>query len=386
MKKASTLDKLFDKFLNRTCTADELRQLFEYFQTSDENILRKLIEAEITRPDNDGDLLSERQKQQLERVHQNIKIQLSRKPQVFTTFRRILPYAAAILLFIGVGIFYYMHTQEVDERIQLSSKYGDDVEPGGNKATVTLSDGTVVELSEQQTEIVVSQTGLRYSDGQEVIETSKEVTYATLATPRGGQYQLTLPDGTKLWLNAASSVRYPTTFTGKERRVTLQGEGYFEVKENKEQAFIVETTQQHLKVLGTSFNINAYPNESATVTTLLSGSVELHSKENKVSDKLKPEQQAILNSKGFLVNTIDVHPFIAWKDGEFRFKETPLHEAIRQIERWYDLEVDYSQIPSDIEIYAYIRRDKKLSSVLVALEKITHLKFEVKERRLMIKE
>ena len=208
--------------------------------------------------------------------------------------------------------------------------------------------------------------------------------YARLTTARKGQYKLTLPDGTAVWLNAESSLRYPLTFTGKERVVELQGEAYFEVKHNAQKPFIVQTPNQRLKVLGTVFNVSDYPNEEQTVTTLVQGKVSLSSPLSQGEQVLHPDKQAVLNQRGYQIADVDVRAFTAWKENEFRFKATPLPEVMRQLERWYDLDIDYAQVPKDIRIHALIRRDKKLSSVLYALEQTTNIKFRREGRRLVL--
>ncbi|MCL1666550.1 DUF4974 domain-containing protein [Elizabethkingia ursingii] len=212
-----------------------------------------------------------------------------------------------------------------------------------------------------------------------------KVQFATLSTPRRGQYKVTLSDGTKVWLNAESSLKYPAKFAGSERYVELQGEGYFEVANNIAKPFIVASNGQQVKVLGTKFNINSYANEPTIRTTLLSGQVELLSSRNKATVVLNPGQQAKLVRDGFEVRSVETDAFIAWTANEFRFKGASLQDVFRQVERWYDVEVDYSNIPA-IKVNGTISREKKLSSVLYALEKITDLQFNLsKGRRIQIK-
>jgi len=289
---------------------------------------------------------------------------------------------AASILLVSTWTFYYFDRQPFSE-VELAEQNNTEIEPGGNRATLTLENGQSIVLNENKTGIAISENGFAYIDGSKITQNTA-TQYATLSTPRKGQYQIVLPDGTNVWLNAESSIRYPTAFSDNERIVELKGEAYFEVTHKPKQPFIVKTESQYLKVLGTTFNVHDYPDELHTVTTLISGSVELNSVKNNTSQMLKPEQQAVLRQKGFEVSTIDVAPYVAWKDGEFRFKATPLPEAIRQIERWYDLDVDYTHIPNDIKVHASIQRDKNLSSVLYALEEISNVKFTIKGRRLQL--
>lgn len=382
------ITQLYGKFLDNSINKEEYNELLQYFgaDINREQLRQRIIQAlEDNQEENIIDLHKDRIDQTIHHAREKIHHIIGARPEKSRSIFKLIPYiAAAILLVVGVFSYRYL-TQLWEPQVQVGSIEMEDVDPGTNRATLTLDDGNTIALNEEQTGIHVGSDGISYMDGTKITENTR-VQYAVLSTPRKGQYRTILPDGSRVWLNAESWLRYPTAFTENERRVELEGEGYFEVAHNIKQPFIVETASQQLKVLGTSFNLNAYDNEPFTVTTLVSGSIEVGSKRNNVVQTIRPAQQAALGTGGFEIKTIDVSPFVAWKEGEFRFKDTPLHEALRQVERWYDIEIDYTQIPKDIEIYAYIRRDKKLSSVLFALEKITDLKFTVKERRLMLME
>lgn len=373
--------QLFSKYVHGTLTKEEVDEFLQYFwDDENEGIFKELMQSNF-----DGTTPEKLPQERIDRIARCVDTIVLKnvRPEKrrFPVYPWLSVAAAAIVLVIGSYLFFNQSEEKPTEIAAIA----EDIDPGTNRATLTLENDSPITLSEDKTGITVGKDGILYEDGTKIAE-NPQVQFAILATPRKGQYQAVLPDGSKVWLNAESSLRYPTAFTGNERRVELEGEGYFEVAHNTRQPFIVETVSQELKVLGTSFNLNAYDKEPFTVTTLVSGSIELGGKKNNAVQTIKPEQQAILGTGGFEIKTIDVRPFVAWKEGEFRFKDTPLHEALRQIERWYDIEIDYAQIPEDIEIYAYIRRDKKLSSVLFALEKITGLKFTVKERRLMLVE
>ena len=307
-----------------------------------------------------------------------------RKRSRIKQLKRWLP-AAAIVAFLGIGGWLYLNGHSVSDQqtIVNTANNSDDVLPGSNRATLSLDGGKNVVLNEDKKGLSVTNDSITYADGTGITNTTN-VKFATLTTPRAGQYQLTLPDGTNVWLNAESSIRYPTRFTADKREVETSGEVYFEVAHDLTKPFIVETPSQRIEVLGTEFNINSYSDHSNTATTLVSGSIKLHSNIDNTSEILEPGQQAILGNNGIKVVPTDIAPFVAWKNGEFRFKATPIYEVLHQIERWYDIDVVYDGIPQDIEVYAYIRRDKKLSSVLVALEEITNLKFRIQERSLML--
>ena len=372
---------IFNRYLSNSCTEEELSILLRYFELdeySDE--LRSLVEQELLNLESNR-ILSEPLAQMVERNRSMLmdSIKTSDKRQ---KIRRLLVAAsvAASILLVTMLTLLYVNNKPI-EKIEIAKQ--EDIDPGTNRAILTLENGQSVELNESKTGIAIGNGEIAYTDGTAILQPTA-VQYATLTIPRKGQYSLVLPDGTKVWLNAESSIRYPTAFTTEERVVELKGEAYFEVVRNEKQPFIVQTETQRLKVLGTTFNVHAYPNESKVVTTLVSGRVELNGIREHVSQILKPEQQAILGQSGYQISTVDVAPYIAWKDGEFRFKATPLPEVVRQIERWYDLDVDYTRVPDNIKIHALIKRDKKLSSVLYALEKITNVKFEMKGRRLQL--
>lgn len=308
-------------------------------------------------------------------------------------WRRMLPYAAALLLFFSIGVYYYWNPAVEEPSYKMTSIYGDDVAPGGNRATVTLSDGTVVELDEAQEGIVSSSTGLSYADGQKVIEAAAEVSYVTLSTPRGGQYQITLPDGSKVWLNAESSITYPTSFAGQQRKVELRGEAYFEVAkqhstQNPQTAsrFIVSSAGQEVTVLGTHFNINAYPDEKEIKTTLLEGSVQvstLHPSQNTI---LKPNQQAILTGTSLSVKTVYSEDEVAWKNGYFMFNNESLESIMKTIGRWYALEIQYEDPTLKKEtFFGTMSKFENSSKVLNMLERTDIVQFEISDNILTIK-
>src|SRR5690606_9468372 len=377
------IDDIFKRYLNNSCTEEELSILLRYFELDEySDDLESLVEQELLHIEQEQTL----SKPLLEMVEQNRsalmeKIQTRSKKDKIKKLLIGVSIAASVLL-ISTWTFYYFGRQPI-EQVELADQHNIEIGPGGNRATLTLENGQSIVLNENKTGIAIGENGFAYTDGSKITQNTT-TQYATLSTPRKGQYQIVLPDGTNVWLNAESSIRYPTAFTGNERVVELKGEAYFEVTHKPQQPFIVKTDSQHLKVLGTTFNVHDYPDELHTVTTLISGSVELNSMKSHALQILKPEQQAVLGQKGYEISTVDVAPYVAWKDGEFRFKATPLPEAIRQIERWYDLDVDYTHIPDDIKVHASIQRDKNLSSVLYALEEISNVKFKIKGRRLQL--
>jgi transmembrane sensor len=297
--------------------------------------------------------------------------------------------AAMILLTLSIGVA-LMQGKRIQETAQSSFKQ--DVDPGGNHASITLADGRTIELSDDKEGVVIENGKLTYTDGVEVAMGQTGSLYSTITTPIGGQYQVVLSDGTKVWLNAASSIKYPSKFSKDERRVELTGEAYFEVSQiksvpssNKKIPFIIKTTNQEVEVLGTHFNINAYLDEHSTRTTLLEGSVRVFYGRN-ASVLLKPNQQSIITpgSTPAIVNSIDPSSAIAWKNGIFNFQDKTLDEVMRQLARWYNLEIVYEGAVPQMEFFGKIRRNNKLSEVLHILESAgIHFRVE-NERRLII--
>jgi transmembrane sensor len=227
------------------------------------------------------------------------------------------------------------------------------------------------------------------SDKKSALQTGEPV-YNKIETPIGGKYQINLPDGTKVWLNAASSLRYPVVFTGAERRVELTGEGYFEVSKDKNKRFIVSTEGQELSVFGTHFNINAYTDEPAIKTTLLEGSVKV-SQTNRptpgqpaLSRFLNPGQQSILNAKTFEVKKVDTESAVDWKNGRFIFNNEDIQSAMRKLSRWYNIKVSYEGDFKDINFGGSFSRSNHLADIIKILEATNEFKFEVEGREVKI--
>ncbi|GGC43343.1 iron dicitrate transporter FecR [Parapedobacter defluvii] len=285
---------------------------------------------------------------------------------------RWLPYAAAIVL-AGIAVTWsFLAPTPNDEWVTLDVQ---DVRPGGNKATLTLADGRTISLSEAQSGIVVGDNGITYQNQPEEIVNLKAgvVNPLALSTPRGGTYQLTLSDGTVVWLNAASTLTYPSRFIGDERIVELEGEGYFEVAKSTV-PFKVKTLGQEVEVLGTAFNISAYSSQPETKTTLVEGRVKV-TLLNPDSDRdagssriLAPGQQATKSGSVLALHTVDTDSYTAWKNGYFNFDGLTPAAAFTQLERWYDIEVVYQGKVPTMRFFGVFKRGKPLSSVLAMLK------------------
>jgi ferric-dicitrate binding protein FerR (iron transport regulator) len=229
-----------------------------------------------------------------------------------------------------------------------------DAAPGSNKAILTLTDGSIVVLDNASNGVIRQQGGVKIQklhsgllayavDGAKNVSKA-DIEYNTIATPRGGQYQITLSDGTKVWLNAASSIHFPVAFVGNERRVEITGEAYFEVAKNKAMPFKVKAASAEVEVLGTHFNINAYDDESFIKTTLLEGSVKVSAANTGNNYKiLSPGQQASISASAAIAvnNNIDMEEVMAWKNGLFLYNGTDIHAVLRQLSKWYDVDIEY---------------------------------------------
>lgn len=288
------------------------------------------------------------------------------------TFRRLFPYAAVLLAIATFTLIFYRSYVAGEHPTVVQ-----DLTPGTNKALLTLSNSSVIELREDQEGVVLG-TGLTYEDGTLIAQLDEEnVVYATIETPRGGQYQITLADGTKVWLNAASKLTYPSHFIGGSREVELVGEAYFEVApfavESEKIPFLVKTAQQEIEVLGTQFNIKAYAEDNVR-TTLVEGAVQLHASGKTLL--LEPGEQGVSDGQALNKKKVDVDQYIAWKNNEFLFEETELKDALKMLSRWYDFDVNIESNFPTTHLYGSISREKKLTEVLKIMES-SGLKFRI---------
>lgn len=295
--------------------------------------------------------------------------------------------AAAILLVCSIT-GYLLLNKHTPPQQSAQIKY--DIAPGANKATLTLANGREIVLTDAKNGKLAAEDKTmitKTADGQLVYsgtDNNNDLAYNTMSTPRGGQYTLTLSDGTVVILNAASSLKYPASFTGNERKVELTGEAYFEVAHNKAKPFKVVTNGQTVEVLGTHFNIMAYNDEAEIKTTLLEGAVKLSDQHDAIL--LKPGQQGYISkeSSKFKAVNVDVSEITAWKDGLFVFNGTDLHSLMRQLSRWYDVEVVYEPGVKDDVFFGKIRRKSNLSKVLKILE-LGDVHFSIEGRKLIVK-
>jgi transmembrane sensor len=284
--------------------------------------------------------------------------------------------AAVLILTAGLGSYRFLWGRRQERMAGVRAFSPQDVSPGSNKAVLTLANGTSIMLDSAHSGKLTQQGGvsvIKLDSGRLAYalpdKKSNEVLYNILTTPRGGQYQLTLPDGSRVWLDAASSIRYPTVFTGEHREVEMTGEAYFEIAKNTRMPFVVKTGGTKTIVLGTHFNINAYEDEKTLITTLLEGSVKfVCGKEEKI---LHPGQQAVLDAatRSFTVKDADTYQAVAWKNGQFDFDNKELPVIMRQISRWYDIDINFQSTYDSATFGGGISRQLNLSHVLRLLDK-----------------
>lgn len=298
--------------------------------------------------------------------------------------------AAALFLIAGIAILSNrMQIQTKQQSAQLVKKQ--DVPPGSNKAFLTLGNGEKYSLTDAANGRIAKANGLlitKAADGQLIYtvsaednaESSKE--FNKIETPRGGQYQINLPDGTKVWLNAASSLRYPIHFADGKRSVELTGEGYFEVAKDKLHPFVVKTANQEVEVLGTHFNVNSYDEEPVVNTTLLEGSVRVMAAGKRRI--LLPGEQSQIKGGEMEVSTVDTEAVLSWKNGDFVFTGDNFKSIMRKISRWYDVEVIYQGNFDDLKFGGYISRSKNISAVLSIMESTGKVHFTIKDQTITV--
>jgi transmembrane sensor len=299
--------------------------------------------------------------------------------------------AAVVTLFLMTYGSYLLLRTDKRTNNQVSKNNYRNIIPGGNKAVLTLADGTQLLLDEASKGEVARQAGVvitKAADGRIVYQTvgtntiGQQPLQNTITTPKGGQYQVILPDSSSVWLNSASSITYPTSFSGKERLVSLKGEAYFEVAKNKKMPFKVQSGLQSVEVLGTHFNVNAYGDEPEMETTLLEGSVKIMSPLN--SALIVPGEQGVVSGSGAIIKRmVDVDQEVAWKNGLFSFKGQDIHAIMRQISRWYNIEVVYDKSLPDEKYYGEIERSSRLENVFKILE-LNNVVFTLQGKKVLV--
>ena len=386
------IESLIDKYLAGTATEQEKQEVQNWYHSFNDAEVNVAVKEEAFRQK-----LEERMK---ERLLADINSEPTAVIPMPNRYRRQLAIAASVIILLGLSFYALLHfsRNETVSPIAAVEKTGqaDKVVPGSNKAILTLSDGSIVELDSsakgnitQQGNVVVSKMAngqIAYSINGKTITENDAAFYNTITTPRGGQYQVTLSDGTAVWLNAASSIRFPVVFAGNERLVTITGEAYLEVAKNKEKPFRVDVGDAVVEVLGTHFNINAYADEPFLQTTLVEGSVRVTNRSNRsFSTVISPGQQAKMSADGNIavLDHADIEQTLAWKNGIFLFKSTDLTTILRQIGRWYDVEIEY-QGSANMNFTGQLTRNEEVTDVLKKLALTEEVNFKLTGRKIIV--
>lgn len=292
-----------------------------------------------------------------------------------------LAVAASLVLMVTIALLYRSggNTLPVGQQV--------DIPAGGNRATLTLAGGQTVQLDSSRQGVMILADQLLYTDNTVVdglngsVATGEDA-YNEITTPRGGIYQVVLTDGTKVWLNADSRLRFPQRFAKARREVTLVGEAYFEVTKNPDRPFVVKTAGQEIAVLGTSFNVAAYADEVGEQTTLLEGEVVVSTAQH--TQHLSPGHQAVIQEEEIAIAKVDTSPFVAWKSGEIAFNEATLEYIMRSISRWYNVDIHFEGIDTQLRFGGVVSRYANVSEVLRRLELTGQVHFKIEERGIVV--
>ncbi|QDW25838.1 DUF4974 domain-containing protein [Pedobacter sp. KBS0701] len=395
MKTSEQLRILFKKHLDNTCSPEETQRLMNYFQLDeDREILKELIIGALETQDEyyENDFAIAKV---LGKVDQDLFVQIKEsahaipedKNKVLKLWLKIAA-VAAVLAVVYIGVYFFNNQPEKVVTVPTITVH--DIKPGGYGATLTMANGRKVSLANvvsgeigRESGIVITKSG----DGKLVYEvdekTSDPNASNTLSTARGETYQVRLPDGSLVYLNAASSLTYATSLIENGKRVvTLSGEGYFEVAKDKQHPFVVKTDRQEVEVLGTHFNISSYADDAVEKTTLLEGSVKLSASGN--SKVLKPGQQAKLIAGKIQIGETDTDLAVAWKNNEFVVESEHIENIMKMIERWYNVEVVYMGEKTNQRFSGKVSRFDKLSKVLEIVESTGEAHFKVKGRTVYV--
>jgi len=405
------LKRLFRKYLASECSEEEVNRLLPHLRSEEKKYLfQEVIEENLTENPGEGFASQPHIRAVLDDARKKIALRIGEtegfnEPVVRSLWPRIISVAAAVILCICAAAFFYTYSPQKGNAI--SKTIPADIAPGGNKAVLTLADGSKISLTDATNGTLAKQSGIsvtKTADGQityiiaadqatsDGIAPTPEAAMNTISTPKGGRYNVVLPDGSRIWLNAASSVRYPVKFNAAERRVVLSGEAYFEVNParaltsgQKRIPFIVETGDQEVEVLGTHFNINGYTDEPLMKTTLLEGKVRVR-KNSTTGTILSPGQQAqaLPGQNSIRVVTADIKAEMAWKHNQFFFEDEPIETIMRQISRWYDVDIVYKDNLKGKTVWGSVTRFSNISKVLNILELTGNVHFKIEGRQVIV--
>lgn len=371
---------LLQRYRLGLCSAEEIEAIEQWYNDLVNNSSIEVPAGEITQ-------LDEEIKAVVFEVVKNEKEQLTPVNKKINYLR----YAAAILTLVSVGalLFFLLPRKNLDDNMSNRAVAAIDALPGGDKAILTLGSGTKISLDSAKNGFLAEQGAtsvLKIGPGQIAYSSNaggqEPALSNTITTPKAGQYSIILPDGTKVWLNASSSLQFPSKFDGQQRKVTLTGEGYFEVQHDNQKPFIVQANTTEIHDLGTAFNINAYNDEPTLQVTLVEGSANV--KTGVAELILEPGTAAIVKNNQVSKETADVATALAWKNGVFQFNKATLESVMRQIARWYDLDIEYRATSNQL-FSGSIYRNSKASEIFKILEENdSNIHFTINEKKIIV--
>lgn len=398
------LEELLRLFVDGEISREEYDQLFDYIRLNpDDEHLNTAIDTVFSNSKKFSTINSEDRESIFQNIIRNKHFDSDNQDEtdIDPKYSYRLWYqvgvAASIMILLTTGLFFYTNRSPVQQMaVKIIEPKAAVIAPGDDKAILTLSDGSEIILEDAKNGILANQAGVsiqKTSDGELLYsfsnsaktvspESNENVIYNKIETPVGGKYQVNLPDGSKVWLNSSSSLRFPALFNGNTREVELSGEAYFDVSKNKNKPFKVITKDQIVEVLGTQFNINSYSDEGPIKTTLIEGSVKIIYKDKVVL--LSPGQQFRPMESAAKVIKADTEEVVAWKDGYFVFKNEDIQSIMRKLSRWYNVEVSYSGNIPDVGFGGNISRSKDISEVLDVLQLTDAIHFKVEGRRITV--
>lgn len=402
------LSELFEKLINNQCSEEEADLIMELLSDeSNARLFRTLIAQQLKQPlaENSSEGVSESVKRSLNiRLEQILQATPPPRSNRFRNLTRSIGarYAAAAVFLLLAVMTYLLVRKAPSQPAVVVRKNMQPIVAGTNKAILTLSDGRQINLDATTNGEIATQSNAvvkKMANGVIVYEAKAEAPalktgvpeFNTISTPKGGQYMVVLPDGSKVWLNAASSLKYPARFDAEQRLVELTGEGYFEIEKNGGKApFIVMSNHQRIEVLGTMFNVNAYTEESCIRTTLLNGGVRVSALNDNYGGRvitagtLRPGEQSELSGNGLVVSEGNTEAALAWKNGNFQFENEDIHVIMRKIARWYDVDVEYHGSMKGKILSGVISKYKSVQEVLKMMEITETVSFTIKDRKIEV--
>ncbi|SHM77875.1 FecR family protein [Mucilaginibacter sp. OK098] len=373
------LKALLERYRNGSSTPEDKAFLESWYLTHNQS-------APYVMPDDDRN-------EDVDRIWAMIQKNQSSKKKNNLSYS--LAIAASILIFVAIGGYFLVRSKS---KVPTNIIVKNEIAPGKNDATLTLGNGKKISLTNTVNGVIMQQSGIKViksKNGQLIYkvlnaveftaDNKKNINWNTITTPMGGQWQIILPDNSKVWLNSASSLKYPEHFEGNTRNVELKGEAYFEVFHNEKMPFHVKCDRQDVEVLGTHFNISAYSDDANIKTTLLEGSVKVSQPDKNITKLLKPGQEAVLSDIGINVTNVDADDAIAWKDGIFLFNDDHLDEIMKKISRWYNVDVEFKDEVLKKEMFSgTVSRFAQVSQVLRKLEALGGVSFRMEPHKIIV--